>query len=371
MSKRPILWFVAAAAVAAAALLAYRALVPVARVATAVTGTAVQAVPGNVSVRESFIMEIKSEIGGRVAASGLRLGAVVRKDDPLIEIDPTDLKIEIERIESDYRAFRDRVELGSPLRFEIQTAEETLRTNSRLLEQGRYAQLQLNRDKRSLDQLRDRLRNEEIQNSLQIAVFENTLKAKRRQVEKMRLTAPQDGVVTRIFARPGDLVGGGMVLAEIISNEREVELRISEESIAGVRTGLPVQVQFVGYSGRQFSGTIERVLPNADERTKRYTAFLKLEIDPELLVPGLTGEATVLVDRRENATLVERRGLLGRNLLVVRKGRVEVVAVELGYTGLNVAEILQGVTPGTEYVVDALGQFRDGDRVRSRPATDE
>lgn len=368
MSKASVRWVGIAAVVLVAGFVAYRQLVREAVVASPRRGTAVQAVPGNVSVKEAFTMEIKSEAGGRVAASGLRLGAVVRKGDPLLEIDPTDLKLEIEKIEADFKALRDRIELGSPTRFEIETAEENIRTNTRLLEQGRYAQLQLTRDKRALAQLVDKLKNEEIANELAIASAENTLKLKRRQLEKMRLTAPEDGVITRIYARAGDLVGAGMVLAEVISNQREIEVRIAEENIAGVRTGLPVQVQFVGYGGRQFAGKVERVLPSADERTKRYTAFLDLEIDRELLVPGLSGEASIIVDKRDGALLVERRALLGKNLLVVRGGRVVVTPVELGFAGLNLAEIVGGVGEGDAYIVDGVGGFQAGERVRTRAA---
>ena len=354
-------------AAGAAGWFVYDRSLPVAVLGPITRGPAIHAVPANVLVTEEFRMELKSESGGRIAKSHVKLGSEVKAGEVLFEIDAKDLELEIERWESDQKAEQARIDLGSPVRFEIATAEETVRNNTRLVEQGKLAQVELDRSKRAVEQLKDKKSQEEINDRKSLDNFENTLKQKRRQLEKMKITAPDDGVVSEIFARTGDLVGGGAVLARVISKARLVTAQISEENFAGVRPGLAANVQFLGYGGKLFPAKVERVLPGADERTKRYTAFLKVEIDEALLAPGLTGDASITIERHENSLLAERRAMVGHAVFVVRDGRAKFVPVIVDdVAGLNYMRIISGVEAGELVIVDDPVAFKDGQRVRVR-----
>ncbi len=351
-------------ALAAAGWFGYQQLQPIAVVGPITRGTATQAVPANILVTEEFRMEIKSENGGRILKSHVQLGSEVKKDDVLFEIDPRDLELEIERWESDYKAEKARIDLGSPIRFEIATAEEAVRNNTRLVEQGKLAQIALDQSKRAVEQIKDRKANEDIANRKSLDNFENTLKSKRRQLEKMHILAPDDGTVSEIFAINGELVGGGQLLARVISKARLVQAQISEENFAGLRPGLPAKVQLLGYGGKLFAAKIARVLPGADERTKRYTAFLKVDIDEALLAPGLTGEASIVIGQEDNVLLAERRAMLGRTLFVVRDGRAFYRPVIVGNSGTAYTQIVSGVEEHELVILSNPAGFRDGQRVR-------
>jgi RND family efflux transporter MFP subunit len=228
------------------------------------------------------------------------------------------------------------------------------------------AQVEFDRVKRNIEVLKDRKALEDISNQQSLDQFENTLKQKRRALAKMKVTAYEDGTVTELFTQSGDLVGPSQVLGRVISRSRLVVAQISEENFAGIRPGLPVALQFLGYYGKRFTGKVERVLPGADEKTKRYTAFLSIDIPVEQLAPGLTGEASITIDQRENALMVDRRGVLGvenSKLYVVRNGRVHFTPVTMGFVGQNYAEV-SGVKEGEEYILDMLSVFKNGQRVR-------
>ncbi len=352
-------------ALGAAGWFGYQQSQPIAVVGPITRGSAVHAVPANILVTEEFRMEIKSESGGRIIKSHVQLGTQVKAGDVLFEVDPRDLELEIERIESDRKAAQARIDLGSPKRFQIATAEETVRNNTRLVEQGKLAQIALDQSKRVVTQLQDELATENINNQQTLDNFDNTLKTKRRQLEKMRVLAPDDGTVSEIFAINGELVGGGQLLARVISKARLVLAQISEENFAGVRPGLSANVQLLGYGGKLFTAKVERVLPGADERTKRYTAFLKIDIDEALLAPGLTGEASITIDRHDNTLLAERRSMLGHTLFVVRDGVAHYVPVIIGYSNMRHTEILSAVNEGDLVIVSNPAGFRDGQKVRA------
>ena len=349
----------------AAGWLGYRQARPLAVVGPITRGSAVQAVPANILVTEAFRMEIKSEAGGRVIKSHVQLGTEVKAGDVLFEIDPRDLELQIEQIETDYKAAKDRIALGSSLRFDIATAEETVRNNTRLVEQGKLAQVALDQSKRAVTRLQDQLALENIANQQSLDNYENTLKTRRRQLEKMRVVAPDDGTVSEIFAINGELVNGGQLLARVISRARLVEAQISEENFLGVRPGLAAKVQLLGHGGKLLNATVARVLPGADERTKRYKAYLTIaDIDEALLAPGLTGEASITIDRHDNTLLAERRSMLGHALFVVRDGVAQYVPVVVGYSNMNHTEILSGVNEGDLAILSNPAGFRDGQKVR-------
>lgn len=355
-------------AVAALVVIAFAAtyfLRPTARVATATKGRAVKAVPGSVTVYAEYEMELKSEIGGRVMHSELDPGLKVAAGTVLVQIDTGDLSLEIEQLESDLEAARKRIAVGSAVALDLETAREALENYERLTKAGNFPQAELEKERRKVKQVEQKLALEEVANTQEIARLENTLQVKRRQLQKMTIIAPFDGVVSRVFARPGDLINAGDPIAIIIATSRTVEAKISEENFSELKVGLKADVRFLGYGAWLYNATVTKILPTADPQTQRYMVHLDVEIEPEKLVPGITGEVNIVVGERQSDVIIPRRALFGNNVYVVEDGRVRLQQVEVGYESFTAVEILKGLKTGDQVIVDQLDLFRDGDRVRT------
>lgn len=333
-------------------------------VAAATEGRAVNSVSGSVVVEAKYQMELKSENGGRVIASELYEGLAVTRGMVLMQIDTTDLELEIAQIESDYAAKKKSLEIGSATRVNLLTAQENLEHYERLAESGNYAAVELERRRREVKQIEQQLALEQIANEHLLATFENSLKVKRRQLEKMTVRAPFDGVVSEVLAYPGALIDGGTPLAILISTSRTVEAKVSEENFAGVRLGQLAHVRFLGYGDQLYEATVANILPTADPATQRYVVYLEVKIPTEKLIPGITGEVTIVVAERPAAAIIPRRALFGNHVLVVANGRVELRQVKVGYVSLTAVEIVEGLETGDHVIVENLDLFRDGDRVK-------
>ncbi len=344
--------------------LASQFLVSEARVATVVSGKAVNAVPGSVTVMAEYIMELKSEADGRMISSELDPGLKVTKGSTLAQIDPTDLQLEIEKIESDYAAAKERIAIGSATELELATAEDNLRSSERLFTLGNLSESEINRLRRTVRAIEQRVALEKVANNQLLANFENTLKVKKTQLARTTIAAPFDGVVSAVTARPGDLVSPRAIVATLISINRTVEARISQENFAGIRLGQKATVRFLGRENDTYQATVEKILPTADAATQRYLVHLKVDCPAEVLMPGLTGEVSVIIGERQAQALIPRRALFGNNLFVVRNGRAVLTTVELGYVSLNMVEVTKGLAPGDQVIVEELDQFRDGARVK-------
>lgn len=342
---------------------------PVAVVTAATRGTAVNTVQGTVEVKAEFANELKSEVGGRVLDSSLDIGKRVFRGDVLVQLDTGDIDIEIERIKNDMVAAKRKVEVGSTLRADVLNMRDTVANYARQAEAGVYPQAELEKQRRSLQQLEQRMELDEVNLKLALQTLENTLRAKERERTKMTIIAPADGVVTAVFARIGDLIGGNSPIATVMATTRTVEAKLSEEKFATVKIGQKASVRFLTYGADQYNAVISKILPSADAATQRYTVFLDVSLpEGRVLVPGLTGEVSIIISERKDAVLIPRRALIGDYIYAVNGSTLERRKVEKGFEGLNQLEVIKGLKVDELVVVEELDRFRDGDRVRTQLA---
>jgi RND family efflux transporter MFP subunit len=359
-------WLIALIAVAAVVFIVLTVSKPTAQVAAVTKGLAVNAVSGNVTVQAEFQMDLKSEIGGRLLKSELDPGKKVTAGMVLAQIDPGDLQLEIERIQADYEAAKQRIAVGSTIKLELESAQEELDNYERMTKSGNYPPGELDKQRRKVKQIEQRLALEDVARKNEIATFENTLKVKRRQLDKMTIVAAFDGVVSLVYARPGDLINPNAPIATIITVSRAVEAKISQENSSDIRLGQKANVRFTGRDSERYEATVSKILPTADAETQRYPVLLDVKCPPEILIPGLTGEVNIVVAERAAQALIPRRALFGNNVYVVENGRVHIRKVEVGYVSLTVVEITKGLTVGEQVIVEELDKFREGDRVSTK-----
>jgi RND family efflux transporter MFP subunit len=316
-------------------------------------------------------MELKSEIGGRVVKSELDPGQKFTAGTVLIQIDTGDLTLEIEQIQNEYDTFKKRVAVGSAIKLELESATESLENFERLTKDGNYPVAELEKQRRLVKQIEQRLSVENVNNTQTLATFENTLKVKRRQLDKMTIMAPFDGVVSQVFARSGDLISPGSPIAVLIATSRTVEAKISEENFSGIKEGQNAHVRFLGYGDWQYDAVVTKILPTADPTTQRYIVHLDVKIEPEKLIPGITGEVIITVGERDSQTNIPRRALFGDNVYVVNDGQIELRKVKVGFVSLTIVEVLEGLKTGELVIVDQLDLYRDGQSVRTKLAEKE
>lgn len=344
------------------------ALRPVAVVVAVKSGRAINAVPGSVEVKAEYVMEIKSEVGGRIVSSVLSPGLPVAKEEVLVQLDPGDVDLEIERIKNELVAARTRFSLGSTLRADVLNSGDTLENLARQTRAGAYPAAEFEKERRKHEQLQQRMELDEVNLKLAVENLENSLRAKERERSKMTIVAPTAGVISEVSlaARVGDLIGRDNNIATLISSSRAVEAKISEENFAGLDVGQRAAVRFLGYGNQSYSASITKILPTANPETQRYTVHLAVDLPVEKLIPGLTGEVSIIVNQRDDAAIIPRRALRGRDVLVVSDGRVEQRSIELGYVSNTDVEILSGLELGESVIVEDLDLYRPGSRVRTK-----
>ena len=339
---------------------------PIAVVAAVVSERAFKAVPGSVEVKAEFTMELKSEVGGRIIKSELDPGKKVFKGDVLVQIDPGDVDLEIDRIKNEIIAAKRKVELGSTFKAEVDNMRDTVAILERQTKGGSFSESDMAKQRRTLKQAEQRMELDEVAMKLALDISENALRTKQREKEKMTIIAPTNGVIAsvNVNAREGDLIGRDSPIATLISSTRTIEAKVSEENFAGIKPGQKASIRFLGYGSQLYNATVTKVLPTANAETQRYIVHLSVELEVEKLVPGLTGEVNIVLGERDAETVIPRRALRGGEVMVVSGGTVELRKVRLGYVASNKAEVLEGLKKGEQVIVEELDRFQPGDQVR-------
>ncbi|HUJ43408.1 MAG TPA: efflux RND transporter periplasmic adaptor subunit [Opitutaceae bacterium] len=337
---------------------------PVAQVELVKRQPAPNAKPGSVVVLAERETDLKSEYGGRILRTLLRPGSTFKAGEPLVWLDTRELELNIAKTESDIEAQQKRIDVGSPLDGQIANAKDDVAAKESLFKLGSLAESDFVQAKRAVTQLEQQRNLQQIEDQQRLDVMKNTLSSLRLQLSRMVLTAPFDGDATAVYASQDDIIPPNAPIAHLITSSRLVVAKVSEEDFANIRIGQHASVRFLTYGDPPSNATVTQILPSADPETQRYMVYLKVNIPPEKLVPGITGEVSITVGVHENALTVPRRAVSGHSLYVVNDGRVELRHVELGYMSLNEIEVLSGVQEGEAVIAEQLDQFQPGDRVR-------
>ena len=363
---------VGTAILAAAGFGVFYALRPMAKVVAVVRDKAVNAVPGSIVVMAEYEMDLRGEFPGRITRSELDPGKQVKRGDFLVQIDTSELQLQIEKTESELEAQKKKVAIGSQIEIELENARDELVAKERVFKLGNLSETELIRQQRFVKALEQRVNLEKVANEQTLAGLENGLKTLRLEFTRATIVAPFDGTVAQVNAHPGDIIGASVPIAHLIATSRIVEARISEENFADIRPGQKASVRFLTYGERTYGATVTKILPTADPATQRYVVYMTVDIDLTKLVPGITGEVWITVGEREKALVVPRRAVVEHSLYVVNAGRIEARQARLGYQGLNVVEILPdektgqaAVKDGELVVVEQLDRFRPGEHVRT------
>ncbi len=168
------------------------------------------------------------------------------------------------------------------------------------------------------------------------------------------LWLPPGGQITAVGVRLGDPVSPGTALASVaLPDGLVVEAALDQADVARVAAGDLVDVELDALDV-PLSGTVEAV-PLTPDEDGAYRATVRLAELPDTMRSGMEGTARVLVDVREDATVVPSGAVSSSagqpTVRVLVDGQPEVRQVELGLVTTEGAEILEGVEPGDAVVV--------------------
>jgi RND family efflux transporter MFP subunit len=144
-------------------------------------------------------------------------------------------------------------------------------------------------------------------------------------------------------------------------------VHVPSKEFRRLTTEQPVTIH-LDSDGTVLKGRIQLVSPIIDAATGTIKVTVEITEYPAGVRPGDFAQVRIVTERRENRVLVPRVGLVsdkGEDVIYVeRDGVAERVAVEIGLSDDDKAEILSGVSVGDLIVVKGQRSLQHGQAVR-------
>lgn len=206
------------------------------------------------------------------------------------------------------------------------------------------------------------------------------VKLLQEQIARHTIVAPFDGYVASESSEVGQWVGRGDAIAEVIElAEVEVEVFVLEKYLTNVRTGLNVQVAVPSVPSEFFEGRIERIVPQADLRSRSFPVRIRIRnaVDKfgPVLKAGMLARAQMPLGKRGLTKLLDKDAVVLGNrdpmVYVLKKAvaargesTVTAVPVQLGVMDGKLIQVIGNVRPGDQVVIRGNERLKTGESVR-------
>jgi RND family efflux transporter MFP subunit len=284
------------------------------------------------------------------------IGSHVNKGDLLAEIDSP----EIDQQLSQAIAARDQAAASLNLANSTMERWEALRK----------------RDAVSQQELEER-RSAAAQQRANLAAADANVERLRQLQAFKRVVAPFSGVVTRRNVDVGDLIdaGGGAGRTMFVLSQTDplrIYVNVPQSYAQHVKAGQQVTITQAELSGRKFEGEVARTAGAIDTATRTMQIEVMLPNRSGVLMPGayvqveLPLQGTSALTVPTNALMIGAEGIRVAMLDADKRVRLRPVKIGRNY-GQNV-EVLDGLTPADEVVLNPSDSLTEGDQVAVAPA---
>ena len=314
------------------------------KMAAASTGTVAEF---SGEVRARYESRLGFRVGGKIVARKVDVGAVVKRGDLLMRLDPQDLQLAQNQANSALSAADSNLSLAKA-------------------ELARYKEL---RDKNFVSQAV--LDGKESAYRSALATRDQAaaaLRTQRNQTGYGNLVADVDGVVTGIDAETGQVVAAGTPVVRLAQlGEKEIVISIPEDQVDALRRVTDVSVRTWSNPKQVLPGKLRELSPVADTATRTYTARISIPNAPADVRLGMSAYVTFSAATATPmlkvplTALVQNQG--GSAVWVVENGVVRLSPVQLAAPSGNDMLVASGISAGQTVVTAGVNLLKPGQKV--------
>jgi RND family efflux transporter MFP subunit len=207
-----------------------------------------------------------------------------------------------------------------------------------------------------------------------VAAAKATLTQQQLRLKYTQVVAPDSGIISARSATVGAVVGVGTELFRLIRQGRlEWRAELPASDIGRVKPGARVRVK--GATGSEVVGKVRTVAPTVDTQTR--TALVYVDLPPALsanapLKAGMFAGGEFELGASKALTVPQQAIAVRDGFSYVFRlnpdSRVSQVKISTGRRLGERIEVVSGLAPDTQIVVQGAGFLNDGDLVRNVPA---
>jgi len=302
--------------------------------------------PGEVRAR--FEPDLAFRIPGKVIKRLVEEGERVKANQPLAELDPQDVRLQLEASRAQVAAAEANLQL-------VRTERDRYKT---LLDRQMVSKSQFDNAENLLRAGEARVK----QTRAEFTVADN-------QAGYSVLRATQDGVIARRLVEVGQVVAAGQTVFTLATDgEREVLISVPEQSISSFKIGQAVAVELWAQPDQRFPGRVRELSPAADPRSRTFAA--KVTFAGGKVPAGLGQSARVFIQTGETSALSVPLSALTAENGATYVWRIDAddtlkrTPVRVSAYGQDTVPVLEGLS-ATDWIVAAgVHVLHEGEKVR-------
>ncbi|HWR93954.1 MAG TPA: HlyD family efflux transporter periplasmic adaptor subunit [Flavobacterium sp.] len=153
------------------------------------------------------------------------------------------------------------------------------------------------------------------------------------------------GKVYAVNKNPGEIITTHEPVAMLGSSTQFIiELLVDEVDIVKIKKGLQVILTLDAYKGKVFTATITKIFPKKDERNQTFKVEAVFDSPPKVLFPGLSGEANIILNRKNRVLAIPKDYLIDSNKVKTDDG---IKTIKTGLQNMEYIEVLSGIDDKT------------------------
>ncbi|EPR73416.1 Membrane fusion protein [Winogradskyella psychrotolerans RS-3] len=154
-----------------------------------------------------------------------------------------------------------------------------------------------------------------------------------------------NGKIYALYKEPGEIVTTMEPIASIGSANRFIiELLVDEVDIVRIALNQEVVISLDAYAAVLFKGKISKIYPKKDERNQTFKVEAIFVEQPKVLYPGLSGEANIIIAKKEKVLTLPKSYLIDGNKVKTDEG---IVTIKTGLENMDYIEIVSGISKDT------------------------
>lgn len=232
------------------------------------------------TVQSSKEAQLSFKVNGNINYLPVKIGDRVRKGQLIARIDATDYRVQVEQSKSNLLGAETQIKSAESqllsTRANYQRVEKLYENNSVSLSDFEQAKSALETSEAAYEAAK-----------AQAAASEQQVQSTQNQVKYSQLVAPFSGIITAINVEENEFVGAGTPIA-ILNSETDLEVLVGvpEVSIASVKRGQQVGIEFSALNSEPFTGRITEVGFSSAGRST-YPVTIRIEKPSETIRPGM------------------------------------------------------------------------------------
>ncbi|HEY0241365.1 MAG TPA: efflux RND transporter periplasmic adaptor subunit, partial [Gemmatimonadaceae bacterium] len=248
------------------------------------------------------VIEVKSKSSGQIVAMPVETGTYVKPGDLLVQLDTRDTRNSYAQAKADLDAALIKLRVSKTARDRAsQLFKERIITSA----ENEAAEVDYANSQATV--LRNRA----------------ALDIRAQSLEDATVRAPVSGTVIekpvalgQVIASGTGTAGGGTTILKMADLTKvRVRTLVNETDIGKVRPGLPATVTVDAFPDRPFTGTVEKIEPQAtiQQSVTMFPVLVSIDNVSGLLMPGMNGEVSIETERRDNVLAVSNDAVRSPN----------------------------------------------------------